>query len=884
MVTATATRRLSIPATTFVSRERLLMVTPWFLRPGGDPAAAPPALLTFTQDDFIERFFAGVGRVGDAYDPQAKVPPFENLVAYRDYAEPPAAMLDATGAPRYPGSVTRRPTPGQELERDPDDPSKRIEPPDDDPEWLRKLYPGLHRHFHVVTTELVCARHGFPRVGKKRIIDAGFVVRRLVRDPRPQGGTARWQDWIPSPIEGGVWLEIADQRMRFTPPAGAAPPDADPDATGSVAIDPRALSELLFDDAAALRARLGLLDDEEEPPPLTLQVEPLSLVPAAVGKAAEHTALFGYLPLPIGELQRPAPAPETVALLRATLASRARRHLEVQLLGAESPTNAAAADFIENWAESMREPLARVVERTFDLELPTTVAREEQLRVAVTNALDNFNDYADNVVGSPPANADSLIQSLVRRLLVHVLKELADDERAAAAWWTDVKTAAFEDARITTVAGGVTWASEAIRSAQAGDLAIVLAGEARRIARRVIPAPAGATAGALASAAHVRAFLVALLRRVRKVRIELVRDYYRRAYPPFPREQNPSSRLDPPIPDIGLERLPIAVGTLSAELSAWIAADIDENGADARKERPQPWPPLVTPNNPGSPAMARVRIHRACAELERVLSDLDARGAGAGAAYYQELTQRTRQRAAATLEAAGGTASANAGTAGAEENLEQLVDKYGLDLKAQPERGLFIHPTALPGRGDIAAFINEVENRFLAGGMSDGAVTKEAETLASVPLPRYDPDHLYAVWSYARIAGRTPCERERIVWSGPGDVFSVAEPTDILGLRPVPMQLPDLKKLVRDLPRIRKAKAVPVSAVGIPPDSDVNTGDLPIFTSRKFGAAAVCMHGIPVFTICAWVLFTIVYNILKNIPGFTWMQFMKTCIGMPSGE
>jgi hypothetical protein len=887
MVTATAPRRLTIPTRRHVSRERLLMVTPWFLRAAGEqPAAAPPALLTFTQDDFIDRFFAGIERAGDAYDPAAAVAPFERLIAFRDYAEPPVPMLDATGAPRYPASIARRPTPGQEFERDPTDPTRRIEPPDDDPAWLRKLYPGLHRHFHIVTTELVCARRDFPRVGKDRIVDAGFIVRRLVRDPDPAGGTPRWEDWLPSPVEGGIWLEVAGHDMSFSAPGHAGGAASQP-------VDPRALSPPLFDDFAAVRARLGIPDGEEAD--LALAVEPLSLVPATVGRGGEHTALFGYLPLPIGELQRPPATPDAVAAARTALAARARRHLETQLLGATSPGAAAATAFVDAWADNLHRPLARLFETVTSIALPTTAAQEDQLAADAQDARDQFNDFSDpdpQGVGGPPNNADAQVRSLLRRLLVDALQDRPDAAAAwwddiltdAVAWWDDILTAATDDARITAVAGGTTWASEAIRSAPANALTTALTGEARRIARRLVPPPSDSAPAPQASLAHARALAAALLRRVRRLRIELVRAYYELAYPPFPLDQQPANRLDPPTVPMGPEHelIEISVGTLSAELDAWIAADIDADGNDARKDRPQPWPRLLSPT---APEMAAVAAHRACAELEQVLADLDSRGAGAGRAYFDELDERMRAVADNVFESVGGTPSGAADEEGQREDLADLESKFGLDLVAQPERGLFVHPTFAPTRAGIEDLIDDVAQHFAAAGdLDDDAVRREAEALEQAPLPRYDPDHLYGIWSWARVRGRTPCEQDAVLWSNPSEVFTVAEPADILGMRPVPMRLPDLPKLVRDLARIPKAKAVPVSAVGIPPDSDVNTGALPIFTSRKFGAAFLCTYGIPVFTICAWVLFTIVYNILKNIPGFTWMQFMKTCIGMPSGE
>lgn len=150
------------------------------------------------------------------------------------------------------------------------------------------------------------------------------------------------------------------------------------------------------------------------------------------------------------------------------------------------------------------------------------------------------------------------------------------------------------------------------------------------------------------------------------------------------------------------------------------------------------------------------------------------------------------------------------------------------------------------------------------------------------PLPRFDPDHVYAARCFARVRGADPCEADQIVWSARTEPYQIADAMDLLGLPPTTMRLPDIPKMIADIPRIAKARATPMVAVTTPRGSGFATGKEPDETRRSFGVAWVCSFGIPVFTICAWVLFLIIFSILILIPGFAWMLLLKFCIPVPA--
>ena len=130
MTVESARIRILIPATRQPAKERLLLVKPWFLRravPGrgedlpegqrvapaferagdGNEPNAPPQILTFTSEEFVAAFFAGVEAANDGFTAGA----FERLIDFRDWSEPPAAMVDVRGEPLYPSAVKRHAPP-----------------------------------------------------------------------------------------------------------------------------------------------------------------------------------------------------------------------------------------------------------------------------------------------------------------------------------------------------------------------------------------------------------------------------------------------------------------------------------------------------------------------------------------------------------------------------------------------------------------------------------------------------------------------------------------------------------------------------------------------------------------------------------------------------
>ncbi|MCG2593187.1 hypothetical protein LZ009_10385 [Ramlibacter sp. XY19] len=144
---------------------RWRLVGPWYRwpRPGlpDDGRAAPAALQKLAGNDFIVQFMKQPQHTLK-FDPVVDVVQEHDLVSARSKLGKLTTFfaLDAKGDPLPKGSAA--------------DPYRaRLAPG-----TLRKLYQPTHDRHYVVSCELHCDEPGFPRVNRKQVCQAGFVVRR----------------------------------------------------------------------------------------------------------------------------------------------------------------------------------------------------------------------------------------------------------------------------------------------------------------------------------------------------------------------------------------------------------------------------------------------------------------------------------------------------------------------------------------------------------------------------------------------------------------------------------------------------------------------------------------------------------------------------------
>ncbi len=156
------------------------LVGPWYRWPRpGDPQdgrVSRPAVQKLAGDDFIAAFLARPQHTLK-YDPVIDVVNNFDLVSAKSKLAGRLSAflaLDAAGVPTKSSDAYRA----------------RIAPSD-----LRKLYQPTHDRHYLVSCELHCDAPGFPRVDRRQVCQAGFVVRRrrsvLPPDISPAAVTAR---------------------------------------------------------------------------------------------------------------------------------------------------------------------------------------------------------------------------------------------------------------------------------------------------------------------------------------------------------------------------------------------------------------------------------------------------------------------------------------------------------------------------------------------------------------------------------------------------------------------------------------------------------------------------------------------------------------------
>lgn len=272
--------RLTLPSTPLPSREQLHTVLPrqlWpALRPPGSGVESiGPLLLSFHGTTFMDACFAWLAGEGE-------LPPQR---AWRDWCEPPLAMLAQSDTAAYPATIRRGQPWGLQAESDPSLASDGV--PAGTPPWLRKLYLPQHDRFTVVVLELICQAAGWPPLDRQRVKEAGLLVRRLRRGD--SAGEEVWEDWIASDSRQGRW-EV--------PPPEWEESGRDP------------------------AARPGLAS------------QPLTLAPVTLAGVGKRCLLHGYLSLTSAEQEVPTAPSPVGTRVAAAYELQQRANAQLQALGA----------------------------------------------------------------------------------------------------------------------------------------------------------------------------------------------------------------------------------------------------------------------------------------------------------------------------------------------------------------------------------------------------------------------------------------------------------------------------------------------------------------------------------------------------------------------
>ncbi len=870
-----------IPLRERVGREDAHATSPWFTRADGqvEPGGSP-WLATFDSTKFVDAFFDGVRASSDGWTANA----WPGLVPYRDFAEPPGRLLDASGGPLYPTQIDAQgdlePADRVSNPQQPDIPEPEVSQRPA-PAWLRKLYLPPHEHFHLVAFELVCRRPYLPPLASDRIVETGMVVRRL----QPDAQAYRWEDWVPGP-DGGVWRDIADADMQT--PLSEPVDDREP-------IDPCDLSRLGDRTRAELRADLGLGSSD---PTLTLAPKPLAALPQKYACTDRgHRVFYGYLPLVSGEVERHETAgPDAVDAAVDSLKKRSFRQIStavyphVDRIGEDiataweqlamevlpAPSGDAYSDRLDRAATEVALEGLRRRDRYDPWQPGWSERREEAHERAAFSWMSQ--QQREQLLDTARNDVEAFLEACLDPFIAF-LYSLADTTDTST-WWTSAARDALDQTSVP-----VESFREAIEENKALFVDLIALALRRYVERsqqlasnfvRVFSNSPPRTGTWLRKAG----ISTVVLRRLRSFRIELLRDVYA-FFDSHPELGVDGRALVDQLDDDARDDATVSAGSLAGEISAWIARE------QQRDDRPTGWP-LIPCLEPSGSHQKHHRVHAASVRLERRLDEFEEQAGVWGRAYDTVMSKLANQATAAL---------SGWDPAGVDD-----LDGHGLDTSRQPERGTLV----FPGLGVTESWSREVLGDVPSGGdLPEGRIPAYFDAASSnhsslevrmrreqiegdlqgkrhAVRSRYDAQSVYAIWCYARVAGETECDREQVVWTRRSELFSIAEPTDILGVKPMPFELPDLQRLVRDIPRIGKAEANPFASISLPKDSAVSVGDDPKDTRRQFGIAWIKLYAIPVFTIVAWILFRIIFAILIAIPGFAWMLLLK--IWIPIGR
>jgi len=926
-------RRFTIPAPFFTSREVLTAVTPYYLRPANPKPPQPaemadpvlsstietseitesvnaqaipepivykpsvPAVLSFETDTFIDDFL--VLTSGERSEPR--------LLPWRDWSEPPPGIVSLSGALLAADNVRRNDPPMRRLRGDQNtvygiyDHDYWQEYWENSPAasdaWFRKLYLPQHERFTLVAFDLICQRAGLPPLNRERVVEAGLVIRRLsVPPPTQQVGeeeqTEYWEDWVAIDERQGLWIRFLDSKMQ---PEKVSTLVENENGTPEPWIDPARIPLSAFQEAERTTVE-ELLEtargngNGQGAPELTaaLSSAPLMLVPANRGDAANHCSFYGYVPV-FSAAREVRPEPKD----RTQLLQELHDHAESVLTSLFSDPSR----LVPNPGD-----LVTLLTHTILPTWPTSDAFDQASQGIGLTALAATNQEIETII--------TAIDILLRRA-IHQLCLYALDKTRSKLWKSDKSFCSGLD--LWTASSADLHQLDFTR-----ELNLPLPGD-----------PGGDTKASwvtrkLESIDHskrdilVRARLhdlicywcsISFRSQVNNVAISYT---WPQSTPPIDQSTILSSVIVEMLVAAGLFRLRYSQALMLNDvrhsfdllvddtLAASDASEVDAFLAmeEERENRGvMPWDEL------NSPVYLAFKFAVPLPPL-REAHDAAIRLAASGRAFVKQLaeagtavTHVLKNRAdskPASLKASFAQINAGASLHMQIPELPLNIDwkLLGMDFFDQPALSLLAFPgvTLQPAeaRKVFEAFKNDTQAYYVADPNPDPEIFRNEAIARSQHQPlRFDDEHLYAVWCWVRVAGRHPCERERVIWTGRSEPFSIAEPLDLLGSRPTSIRMPNLPRLVRDLGRMARAKSNPFAAVISPEASGIDTSDVGSNitrvgkTKRDMGLGFVCTYGIPVFTICALILFSIIFSILIAIPGFMWMLFLKICLPVP---
>ncbi len=817
--------RLTLAATPRTSREQLRTVLPRQLwpalsPPGSGVQSSGPLLLSFHGTTFMDNCFAWLAGEGD-------LPPQR---AWRDWCEPPLAMLARSGTAAYPATVRRGRPWGLRAESDPGFARGLASDgvPEGVPPWLRKLYLPQHDRFTVVVLELICQAADWPPLDRRRVKEAGLLVRRLRRsDP---AGAEVWEDWIASDPRQGRW-EVPSPAWEES--------GRDP------------------------AARPGLAS------------QPLTLAPVTLAGVGKRCLLHGYLSLTSAEQEVPTAPPSVDSRAAAANALQERANAQLMTLAAGTATV---------WlppANSLLELLQDTL-----LSAPPAVSAVAGARTALQTGL--ANNPTAQIAGVDPNSfpSNELLDQLLEQALLLLIDQGALDSTrftadvggnvvSGADLWGQGASSVVAKGRAALLNPGPAATSPVPSGLSIGgdaDWDILVRDRLQQLLDAwisgqplpIVPQPPPASAQLRLDRfreALLPALLAAALVRARGCRLAMAAAMNTAQGVPTAELDDPEAGSAPPLP----RRQPRALHSLAdlgEGLESFLATELERGTGGGLV----PWGRYTPP-----PDGARLqRVDRNLRGLVDHYAPFESQLAEAGAEVRFELRERA-EALETRLGAALNVLRQIIGQPPGNPGIPSLIE-LGVDLLEPPATGLLL----LPGLGGglanrLSDFATAVVSRYDPTGTNPQPVA-EALVASQLRRPRFDAHHIYAVEAWVRVAPRRPGEVERLIWSPRSEPFVLAEPGDLLGSQPQVVPLPDVGRLLRDLGRLRKAGANPFLTLVPPPRSGAESRGGLDGLRRDWGLGTPVALVAPVLAVVGLGMLSGALRTVSRLPGFAWLR------------
>lgn len=199
-------------------------------------------------------------------------------------------------------------------------------------------------------------------------------------------------------------------------------------------------------------------------------------------------------------------------------------------------------------------------------------------------------------------------------------------------------------------------------------------------------------------------------------------------------------------------------------------------------------------------------------------------------------------------------------------------------------------PARPPATGELtdSLLLSAADAEEMRTALDMRTLERIADQAREVPIPKFQQRaiDLFEIVPFARV--RNDDRKEQLVWADAAqrsERFRVAGPLDAEAARPSLVQVPSLEDAKRGLAQ-GMALATPPDMMNlmnaIDSSQGVSADMVPDEVPDRFGVQWLCSLSIPIVTICAIILLTIIVTLLDYV--LRWMPYFRVCVPMPDKD